>query len=93
MALSTQAACCSRVAASIPATAASPCTEKPPPCTAGRSRGQSSSLPSEVDGRTGRTSVRAPASASAGEYEIPRFTRNHQAVPQSQVEHTRFRKI
>ena len=39
------------------------------------------------------TVVRAPASASAGEYEIPRFTRNHQAVPQSQVEHTRFRKI
>jgi len=38
--------------------------------------------------------VRAPAaSAAAGEYEIPRFTRNHQPVPPSQAEQTRFRKI
>ena len=40
------------------------------------------------------TVVRAPAaSASGGEYEIPRFTRNHQPVPLSQTEQTRFRKI
>ena len=38
--------------------------------------------------------VRAPAaSAAGGEYEIPRFTRNHQPVPPSQAEQTRFRKI
>jgi hypothetical protein len=39
--------------------------------------------------------VRAPAATTAGgaDFEIPRFTRNHQAVPPSQSEHTRFRKI
>ena len=38
--------------------------------------------------------VRAPAGSSAGnDYEIPRFTRNHQAVPPSQADQTRFRKI
>ncbi len=40
------------------------------------------------------TVVRAPAaSAAGGEYEIPRFTRNHQPVPPSQAELARFRKI
>lgn len=41
------------------------------------------------------TVVRAPAGSGSagGEYEIPRFTRNHQAVPLSQAEQTRFRKI
>ena len=41
------------------------------------------------------TVVRAPASSSgAADYEIPRFTRNHQAVPTSQqADQTRFRKI
>ena len=38
--------------------------------------------------------VRAPASATDGpEFEIPRFTRTHQAVPTSQAAETRFRKI
>ena len=38
--------------------------------------------------------VRAPA-ATVGEpeFEIPRYTRNHQAVPPSQVEQARLRKI
>lgn len=40
------------------------------------------------------TVVRAPGgSASGDEYEIPRFTRNHHAVPPSQAVQTRFRKI
>jgi hypothetical protein len=41
------------------------------------------------------TVVRAPAATTAdgGDFEIPRFTRNHQAVPLSQAEQTRFRKI
>jgi hypothetical protein len=41
------------------------------------------------------TVVRGPASSSAGgEYEIPRFTRNHQAVPTSQqADQSRLRKI
>ena len=40
------------------------------------------------------TVVRAPA-ATAGEsgFEIPRYTRNHQAVPPSQADPTRLRKI
>jgi hypothetical protein len=38
--------------------------------------------------------VRAPAAASGEqEFEIPRFTRNHQAVPPSQSDQNRFRKI
>ena len=38
--------------------------------------------------------VRAPAApAGEGEFEIPRFTRNHQPVPPWQAEQTRFRKI
>ena len=38
--------------------------------------------------------VRAPAASTAGgDFEIPRFTRNHQAVPLSQAEQTRLRKI
>ncbi len=40
------------------------------------------------------TVVRGPGASSGGtEFEIPRFTRNHQAVPPSQAEETRFRKI
>jgi hypothetical protein len=41
------------------------------------------------------TEVRGPAapSAAAGDFEIPRFTRNHQPVPPSQAELNRFRKI
>ena len=41
------------------------------------------------------TVVRAPVSApaEAGNFEIPRFTRNHQALPPSHNEPTRFRKI
>jgi len=39
--------------------------------------------------------VRAPATATASEpeFEIPRYTRNHQAVPLSQAEQNRLRKI
>ena len=39
--------------------------------------------------------VRAPAStaSNAADFEIPRFTRNHQPVPPSQAELGRFRKI
>jgi hypothetical protein len=41
------------------------------------------------------TVVRAPAStaSNAADFEIPRFTRNHQPVPPSQAELGRFRKI
>ena len=39
------------------------------------------------------TAVRGPAAAGGGEFEIPRFTKNHQAVPPSQAGDTRFRKI
>ena len=38
--------------------------------------------------------VRAPAESTAGEgYEVPRYTRNHQAVPVSQQPEDRMRKI
>lgn len=39
--------------------------------------------------------VRAPATSPAGEpeFEIPRFTRNHQAVSSSQTDPSRLRKI
>ena len=38
--------------------------------------------------------VRGPAAAAGEpEFEIPRYTRNHQAVPPSQAEQTRLRKI
>ena len=41
------------------------------------------------------TVVRAPAASTAADpgFEIPRYTRNHQAVPASQVEQGRLRKI
>ena len=40
------------------------------------------------------TVVRAPAgSLGDANFEIPRYTKNHQAVPPSQAAETRFRKI
>ncbi len=68
--LSTHAACCSRSAAAIPATAASPSTENPAVfCTEARSSGQPSSLPRLVAGRLPRRpsvpGVRSGSSPSA----------------------------
>jgi len=38
--------------------------------------------------------VRAPAATTGeAEFEIPRYTRNHQALPTSQADQTRLRKI
>lgn len=41
------------------------------------------------------SAVRAPVATSVegSDFEIPRFTRNHQGVPPSQVGDSRFRKI
>jgi hypothetical protein len=37
--------------------------------------------------------VRAPGASGGTEFEIPRYTKNHQAVPLSQAGQTRLRKI